>query len=165
MSMTTTPEKTLAPRHLADLARSVRDAQRRLGTAPGERRSAVLRRLSELLAAREDELLAANRRDLEAARASRLAGPLMGRLNEAKVSMPGGCVIGARPIDLHLKGMRDLGAKVRVQVRSRQGTTVDRWRKFSWWTMWPHSPGDGQCDDGRHTGPRDNRHPQRRLRA
>jgi UDP-N-acetylglucosamine 1-carboxyvinyltransferase len=30
--------------------------------------------------------------------------------------MPGGCVIGARPIDLHLKGMRDLGAKVRVEA-------------------------------------------------
>ncbi len=45
-----------------------------------------------------------------------ILGPLMGRLNEAKVSMPGGCVIGARPIDLHLKGMRDLGAKVRVQA-------------------------------------------------
>lgn len=45
-----------------------------------------------------------------------ILGPLMGRLNEAKVSMPGGCVIGARPIDLHLKGMRDLGAKVRVKA-------------------------------------------------
>jgi UDP-N-acetylglucosamine 1-carboxyvinyltransferase len=45
-----------------------------------------------------------------------ILGPLMGRLNEAKVSMPGGCVIGARPIDLHLKGMRDLGAKVRVEA-------------------------------------------------
>ena len=45
-----------------------------------------------------------------------ILGPLMGRFNEAKVSMPGGCVIGARPIDLHLKGMRDLGAKVRVQA-------------------------------------------------
>ena len=45
-----------------------------------------------------------------------ILGPLMGRFNEAKVSMPGGCVIGARPIDLHLKGMRDLGAKVRVNA-------------------------------------------------
>ncbi len=45
-----------------------------------------------------------------------ILGPLMARLNEAKVSMPGGCVIGARPIDLHLKGMRDLGAKVRVEA-------------------------------------------------
>ncbi len=45
-----------------------------------------------------------------------ILGPLMGRLNKAKVSMPGGCVIGARPIDLHLKGMRDLGARVRVEA-------------------------------------------------
>jgi len=45
-----------------------------------------------------------------------ILGPLMGRLNKAKVSMPGGCVIGARPIDLHLKGMRDLGASVRIEA-------------------------------------------------
>jgi UDP-N-acetylglucosamine 1-carboxyvinyltransferase len=45
-----------------------------------------------------------------------ILGPLVARLNKAKVSMPGGCVIGARPIDLHLKGMRDLGAKVRVEA-------------------------------------------------
>ena len=65
---------------LKDLARAVRDAQRRLGTAPGERRGAVLRRLAALLADREDELLAANRRDLEAARSANLAAPLLGRL-------------------------------------------------------------------------------------
>ena len=45
-----------------------------------------------------------------------ILGPLIGRLNKAKVSMPGGCVIGARPIDLHLKGMRDLGASVRIEA-------------------------------------------------
>ncbi|MBC8245007.1 MAG: UDP-N-acetylglucosamine 1-carboxyvinyltransferase [Verrucomicrobia bacterium] len=45
-----------------------------------------------------------------------ILGPLMSRLNKAKVSMPGGCVIGARPIDLHLKGMRDLGATIRVEA-------------------------------------------------
>ena len=44
-----------------------------------------------------------------------ILGPLMGRLKEAKISMPGGCVIGARPIDLHLKGMRDLGAKISIK--------------------------------------------------
>ena len=43
-----------------------------------------------------------------------ILGPLLGRLHEAKVSLPGGCVIGSRPIDLHLKGMRALGAKVTV---------------------------------------------------
>ncbi|HET9418511.1 MAG TPA: UDP-N-acetylglucosamine 1-carboxyvinyltransferase [Chthoniobacterales bacterium] len=42
-------------------------------------------------------------------------GPLLGRCNEATVSMPGGCVIGDRPIDLHLKGFEALGAAVRVE--------------------------------------------------
>ena len=41
-------------------------------------------------------------------------GPLLGRLRRAKVSLPGGCVIGTRPIDLHLKGMEALGAKVKT---------------------------------------------------
>ena len=39
-------------------------------------------------------------------------GSLLSRYKEAKVSMPGGCSIGARPIDLHLKGFESLGAKV-----------------------------------------------------
>src|SRR3954466_13850262 len=42
-------------------------------------------------------------------------GPLLGRCNEATVSMPGGCVIGDRPIDLHLRGFEALGAAVRVE--------------------------------------------------
>jgi UDP-N-acetylglucosamine 1-carboxyvinyltransferase len=42
-------------------------------------------------------------------------GPLLGRCNEATVSLPGGCVIGDRPIDLHLKGFEALGAAVRVE--------------------------------------------------
>lgn len=41
-----------------------------------------------------------------------ILGPLVGRQHRAKVSMPGGCVIGARPIDLHLKGLRALGVKI-----------------------------------------------------
>ncbi|HEY0455698.1 MAG TPA: UDP-N-acetylglucosamine 1-carboxyvinyltransferase [Verrucomicrobiae bacterium] len=43
-----------------------------------------------------------------------ILGPLLGRLHHAQVSLPGGCVIGTRPIDLHLKGMRDLGAVVTI---------------------------------------------------
>jgi UDP-N-acetylglucosamine 1-carboxyvinyltransferase len=43
-----------------------------------------------------------------------ILGPLLGRLHRAKVSLPGGCVIGARPIDLHLKGMRSLGTKLTI---------------------------------------------------
>jgi UDP-N-acetylglucosamine 1-carboxyvinyltransferase len=42
-------------------------------------------------------------------------GPLLGRLKKAIVSLPGGCVIGARPINLHLKGFAALGAKIRVE--------------------------------------------------
>lgn len=44
-----------------------------------------------------------------------LLGPLLGRLKKAEVSMPGGCVIGARPIDLHLKGLAALGAKIVIE--------------------------------------------------
>jgi UDP-N-acetylglucosamine 1-carboxyvinyltransferase len=43
-------------------------------------------------------------------------GPLLGRLKKATVSLPGGCVIGARPINLHLKGFEALGAKVVIQA-------------------------------------------------
>eukprot|EP00976_Prorocentrum_cordatum_P078314 1183058-Prorocentrum_minimum.AAC.2 len=41
-------------------------------------------------------------------------GPLVARLGEATVSLPGGCAIGARPVDIHLKGLEALGAKVSV---------------------------------------------------
>jgi UDP-N-acetylglucosamine 1-carboxyvinyltransferase len=42
-------------------------------------------------------------------------GPLVARRGEAEVSMPGGCAIGDRPVDLHLKGLRALGAKLTVE--------------------------------------------------
>lgn len=42
-------------------------------------------------------------------------GPALGRCKEATVALPGGCVIGDRPIDLHLKGFEALGAAVRVE--------------------------------------------------
>ncbi len=42
-------------------------------------------------------------------------GPLLGRLKKAKVSLPGGCVIGVRPVDLHLKGIKALGADVDIE--------------------------------------------------
>lgn len=41
-------------------------------------------------------------------------GPLLARMGKARVSMPGGCAIGTRPIDLHLKGFKALGAKIEV---------------------------------------------------
>lgn len=42
-------------------------------------------------------------------------GPLLGKRGRAVVSLPGGCVIGTRPIDLHLKGLRALGAKLHLE--------------------------------------------------
>ena len=39
-------------------------------------------------------------------------GPLLARVGKARISMPGGCAIGARPIDIHLKGFEALGAKI-----------------------------------------------------
>jgi UDP-N-acetylglucosamine 1-carboxyvinyltransferase len=49
-------------------------------------------------------------------RASVLAlGPLLARTGKARVSLPGGCAIGARPINLHLKGFEKLGARVKTE--------------------------------------------------
>src|SRR6202451_1528889 len=44
-----------------------------------------------------------------------IAGPLLARLNKARISLPGGCIIGARPINLHLKGFEALGAKIKIE--------------------------------------------------
>ena len=44
-----------------------------------------------------------------------ILGPLVSRLHKASVSLPGGCIIGARPIDLHLKGLKALGCKIDIE--------------------------------------------------
>jgi UDP-N-acetylglucosamine 1-carboxyvinyltransferase len=49
-------------------------------------------------------------------------GPLLARLGEAKVSLPGGCAIGARPIDLHIKGLEALGANIKLEKGYVHGT-------------------------------------------
>ena len=58
-------------------------------------------------------------------------GPLLGREKEATVSLPGGCVIGDRPIDLHIRGFEALGAMVRIDsgnvkvfASALKGTTI-----------------------------------------
>jgi UDP-N-acetylglucosamine 1-carboxyvinyltransferase len=43
-----------------------------------------------------------------------ILGPLLARVGKAKVSLPGGCAIGTRPVDLHLKAMEKLGAKIEL---------------------------------------------------
>ena len=42
-------------------------------------------------------------------------GPVLAKLKHAEVSMPGGCVIGPRPIDLHVKGLRSIGADIKIE--------------------------------------------------
>ncbi|MEO5721466.1 MAG: UDP-N-acetylglucosamine 1-carboxyvinyltransferase [Chthoniobacterales bacterium] len=64
-------------------------------------------------------------------------GPLLARCREATVSLPGGCVIGDRPIDLHLMGFEALGAAVRVEggnvrmfTNQLQGSVINLRGKF-----------------------------------
>ncbi len=56
-------------------------------------------------------------------RASILAlGPLVGRFGQADVSLPGGCAIGARPVDLHVNALRAMGASIEIEngyIRAR----------------------------------------------
>lgn len=42
-------------------------------------------------------------------------GPILGRMHQARVSLPGGCAIGTRPVDLHLDGLRALGAHIDIE--------------------------------------------------
>lgn len=42
-------------------------------------------------------------------------GPILARMGKAKIPLPGGCAIGSRPVDLHLKGLRALGATVNIE--------------------------------------------------
>ena len=58
-------------------------------------------------------------------------GPVLARCGEARVSLPGGCAIGTRPVDLHLKGLEAMGAEIRleggyVDARAPQGLTGAR---------------------------------------
>lgn len=42
-------------------------------------------------------------------------GPMLARCGEAMVSLPGGCAIGSRPVDLHIKGLQAMGAEIRIE--------------------------------------------------
>ena len=59
-------------------------------------------------------------------------GPLLARLGKARVSLPGGCAIGARPIDLHIKGLQAMGAKVWLDQGYVHGE-VDRLKGISFY--------------------------------
>ena len=42
-------------------------------------------------------------------------GPLIARFGKARVSLPGGCAIGVRPVDIHIKGLEAMGVKVEIE--------------------------------------------------
>ena len=52
-------------------------------------------------------------------------GPLLAKFGKADVSLPGGCAIGSRPVDLHLRGLEEMGAKIKVEngyIRATSGS-------------------------------------------
>ena len=42
-------------------------------------------------------------------------GPLLAKFGKAKISLPGGCAIGSRPVDLHLMALKKLGARIKIK--------------------------------------------------
>lgn len=100
----------------------------RLGNVPNLRDIGTAERLLTAFGARverQDNQCRVNATDIQSVeapydlvrtmRASVLAlGPLLTRLGHARVSLPGGCAIGARPINLHLKGLEAMGARIEL---------------------------------------------------
>ncbi|NJN71426.1 MAG: UDP-N-acetylglucosamine 1-carboxyvinyltransferase [Limnothrix sp. RL_2_0] len=59
-----------------------------------------------------------------------IIGPLLARMGEAKVPLPGGCAIGARPVDLHVRGLRAMGAEVLIEHGVVQATVKGNRRRL-----------------------------------
>ncbi len=104
-----------AVRNVPDLA-DVRTLSRllfhmgcRLERIPGPRRELAVRVPAELTPEAPYELVKTMRASVV------VLGPLLARWGKARVSLPGGCAIGARPIDQHLKGLSALGAELRLE--------------------------------------------------
>ncbi len=51
-------------------------------------------------------------------------GPLLARFGRARVSLPGGCAIGSRPVDLHIKGLKAMGAEIHIEHGYIEATTA-----------------------------------------
>ena len=83
-------------------------------------------------------------------------GPLVARWGEATVSLPGGCAIGSRPVNLHLAGLAKLGAEVRssmgISVLRRSGKRGDHLLRCA------DRDRDRKFDDGRVIGAGHDRH-------
>jgi len=70
-------------------------------------------------------------------------GPMLARLGQARVSLPGGCAIGPRPIDLHIKGLRALGADLQLRHGYIEGQTRRRLRGAEMWLEGPRGSSVG----------------------
>jgi UDP-N-acetylglucosamine 1-carboxyvinyltransferase len=70
-------------------------------------------------------------------------GPLLGRAKRARVSTPGGCAIGARPVNLHIAGMRALGARIQL----RNGYVEARAERLIGARLWLDSPSVGATEN------------------
>jgi len=76
------------------------------------------------LDARDIRILEAPYEMVKTMRASILVlGPLLARFGKARVSLPGGCAIGSRPVDLHIKGLQAMGAKIHIEHGYIEATT------------------------------------------
>ncbi len=93
-------------------------------------------------------------------------GPLLARAGAARVSLPGGCAIGARPVDQHLKGLQALGAELHIEqgyiVAQRTGARLRGTRIV---TDHGHRDRHRKPDDGRHAGRGRDGDRERRARA
>ena len=78
-------------------------------------------------------------------------GPLLARLGRARVAMPGGCAIGARPVDLHLKGLEQMGAVFELESGDIIGT-CDRLQGAHIQLRLPHRGRHRAPDHGRDAG-------------
>ena len=64
-------------------------------------------------------------------------GALLGKYKSAQVPLPGGCDIGSRPIDQHLKGFRALGARIEIERGAVHAHAIDLVPIFIWiWFLW-----------------------------
>jgi UDP-N-acetylglucosamine 1-carboxyvinyltransferase len=96
--------------HLADIA-TMRTLLGQLGV------ESVIQKRTMTLSAKDITSTTAPYDIVRKMRASILAlGPLVARFGEARVSLPGGCAIGTRPVDLHIKGLERLGAEIALDA-------------------------------------------------
>jgi len=94
----------------------LRDIQTMIGILEGLGKKVSFENNSLVVKAKPNKSFVAPYRLVRTMRASFCClGPLLAKRKKAKVALPGGCVIGPRPVDLHIKGLRQLGAEIFIE--------------------------------------------------